>query len=72
MQTIGIIGQGFVGAAVREGMKHHYDVKCFDIDPTKYSNTKSIFEIVEQTDIIFLCVPTPMKKTGDRGRVNIR
>lgn len=65
MQTIGIIGQGFVGAAVREGMKHHYDVKCFDIDPTKYSNTKSIFEIVEQTDIIFLCVPTPMKKTGE-------
>jgi len=65
MQKIGIIGQGFVGAAVREGMKNHYDIKCFDIDPTKYSNANSIFDIMEQTAVAFLCVPTPMKKSGE-------
>ena len=64
-ENLGIIGQGFVGSAVREGMKNHFDVKCYDKDPSKYSNIKSIFEVVECTDITFLCVPTPMKKSGE-------
>jgi nucleotide sugar dehydrogenase len=64
-ETLGIIGQGFVGSAVREGMKNHFDVKCFDKDPNKPSNVGSIFEVVEMTDVAFLCVPTPMKKSGE-------
>ena len=63
-ETIGIIGQGFVGSAVREGMKNYFDVKAFDKDPNKHSNVGSIFEVVENTDVTFLCVPTPMKKSG--------
>lgn len=65
MQTIGIIGQGFVGSAVREGMKDHFDVIAFDKDPTKFSNTENIFTVVENTEMTFLCVPTPMKKSGE-------
>jgi UDPglucose 6-dehydrogenase len=64
-ETLGIIGQGFVGSAVREGMKNHFDVKCFDKDPNKFSSVGSIFEVVESTEVTFLCVPTPMKKTGE-------
>jgi nucleotide sugar dehydrogenase len=64
-ETIGIIGQGFVGSAVREGMKNHFDVKCFDKDPNKFSNVGSIFEVVENTNIAFLCVPTPMRRSGE-------
>ena len=64
-ESLGIIGQGFVGSAVREGMKNHFDVKCFDKDPNKFSNVGSIFEIVELTKTTFLCVPTPMKKSGE-------
>jgi nucleotide sugar dehydrogenase len=64
-EKLGIIGQGFVGSAVREGMKNHFDVKCFDKDPNKFSNVGSIFEIVENTNVTFLCVPTPMKKSGE-------
>jgi nucleotide sugar dehydrogenase len=64
-ETIGIIGQGFVGSAVREGMKNHFNVKAFDKDPNKFSNVGSIFEVVEDTDMTFLCVPTPMKKSGE-------
>lgn len=64
-QKIGICGQGFVGSAVREGMKNHFDVKCFDKDPNKYSNVASLFELIENTDLTFLCVPTPMKKSGE-------
>jgi UDPglucose 6-dehydrogenase len=61
---IGIIGQGFVGSAVREGMKNHFDILAFDKDPNKYSNVESIFHVVESTDLTFLCVPTPMRKNG--------
>ena len=64
-EKIGIIGQGFVGSAVREGMKNHYEVLAFDKDPSKFSSTGSIFEIVENVDVTFLCVPTPMKRNGE-------
>jgi len=64
-ETLGIIGQGFVGSAVREGMKNHFEIFAFDKDPNKYSNVESIFHIVESTGITFLCVPTPMKKSGE-------
>jgi nucleotide sugar dehydrogenase len=64
-ETIGIIGQGFVGSAVREGMQNHFDILAFDKDPNKYSNVESIYHIVESTNVAFLCVPTPMKKSGE-------
>ena len=63
-QTLGIIGQGFVGSAVREGMKNHFEILAYDKDPNKFSNVESIFHIVEGSDLTFLCVPTPMRKNG--------
>ena len=63
--TIGIVGQGFVGSAIHEGMKNFYDIETFDIDPTKLSTSDNISELVDKIDeIIFVCVPTPMKKNG--------
>ena len=64
-ETIGIIGQGFVGSAVREGMEKYFDVICFDKDPNKFSNSVSVFNVVENSVLCFLCVPTPMKKSGE-------
>jgi nucleotide sugar dehydrogenase len=64
-EKLGIIGQGFVGSAVREGMKNHFDVLAYDKDPNKFSNVESIFHIVESTGVTFLCVPTPMKRSGE-------
>jgi UDPglucose 6-dehydrogenase len=63
--NIGIIGQGFVGSAVYEGMKSYFDIFAFDKDPQKFSNVRSIFEVVENTEVTFLCVPTPMRKNGE-------
>ena len=65
MTKIGIIGQGFVGSAVREGMKEYYDIAAFDKDPDKLSTRASIHDVVENTELTFLCVPTPMKKSGE-------
>jgi len=64
MQTIGIIGQGFVGNAVRMGMQHVYNVLTYDKSPDKYSNVTGIEELIEQNEVVFLCVPTPMKRSG--------
>lgn len=64
MTNLGIIGQGFVGSAVREGMQNHFKVFAFDKDPNKFSNATSVFNVVENTELTFLCVPTPMRKNG--------
>jgi len=65
IKSIGIIGQGFVGSAVREKMIKHFDVYCYDKDPSKGSNVVSIKELVRLSKLIFVCLPTPMKKTGE-------
>ena len=64
MQTLGVIGQGFVGSAVREGMKNYFTVVTYDKDPNKESTAKSISDVVSQVSETFLCVPTPMRKDG--------
>ena len=65
VNKIGIIGSGFVGSAVREGMKDYFETFVFDKDPNKYRNTESIGDVIKYSDLTFLCVPTPMKKTGE-------
>jgi UDPglucose 6-dehydrogenase len=63
MEKIGVIGQGFVGSAVREGMKNYYDVRTFDINGN--CNEPSLDELVSQVNETFLCLPTPMRKSGE-------
>lgn len=65
MKTIGIIGQGFVGNAVRVGMQHVFDIKAYDKDASKFSNVNGIEDVVLNTDIAFVCVPTPMAQSGE-------
>ena len=60
---IGIIGQGFVGSAIREGLKNFYKVRTYDIDEEKCNSTHQ--EVCYKSDIIFVCVPTPMRKSGE-------
>ena len=60
---IGIVGQGFVGSAIREGLKSFYPVMTYDIDKDKCSSTHKA--VCENCDIIFVCLPTPMRKSGE-------
>lgn len=62
-ETIGIIGQGFVGNAVYQGMKNYYDVKTFDINGK--CTELSLDSLIKDVDETFLCLPTPMKKSGE-------
>lgn len=60
--NIGIIGQGFVGTAVRVGFEGVFEVHTYDIN--KNSTCSSLTELCERSKIIFVCVPTPMNKGG--------
>ena len=57
--NIGIIGNGFVGKAVKESFKNHFEVFIFDTDKRK-ANIESLDKLVFECKIIFLCLPTPM------------
>ena len=59
---IGIVGQGFVGTAVKEGLKTFFDIETHDI--AKESTCDTLHEICEKCNIIFVCLPTPMKYDG--------
>ena len=63
-EKIGIIGQGFVGTAVREGMKNHFTVETYDKFKDDLSTRASLKELCASSKIIFTCLPTPMKKDG--------
>jgi UDPglucose 6-dehydrogenase len=64
MQKLGVIGQGFVGTAVTNGMSHCYEMVTYDKDPNKQCTEKSLYNVILQTEVVFLCVPTPMYKSG--------
>lgn len=60
--NVGIIGQGFVGSAIREGLNKHHDTLTYDLDPDKCNSTHE--EVCNNSEIVFICVPTPMRVDG--------
>jgi UDPglucose 6-dehydrogenase len=65
--NIGIIGKGFVGTAVEFGFSAQtgttgFNLKVYDKDPSKSLN--SLEETVNDSDVIFLSVPTPSNEDG--------
>jgi len=60
---LGVIGQGFVGGSVYEGMKNYFETFTFDINGN--CTESSLFNLIEKSDMIFLCLPTPMRKSGE-------
>jgi len=62
--TIGVIGQGYVGTAIKLGFQDHYKVLTYDKFDLAKSTHSKISDLVEETEVIFVCVPTPMRKDG--------
>ena len=58
----GFIGQGFVGNAVYQKFSKYFDVRTYDIKKSK-GNSK-LEELLTYSEIIFLCLPTPMNSDG--------
>jgi UDPglucose 6-dehydrogenase len=61
--TVGIIGKGFVGGAMYENFKDVFNTLVWDTDESK-RNVATFKEFVEQSEIIFVCVPTPSRQDG--------
>ena len=56
-QSIGIIGAGFVGTACETGFQcvKGLEIRIHD----KYKPSESMCDVVENSNIVFVCVPTP-------------
>ena len=62
--TIGIVGQGYVGSAIKVGFESHYDLHTYDKFDLAKSTLPNINDLVQECEVIFVCVPTPMRKDG--------
>ena len=61
---VGVIGKGFVGGALAQGFCLAVSrVLVYDSDPSL--STDTLDEVCSESDVIFVCVPTPMKKSGE-------
>ena len=65
-EKIGVVGNGFVGGAVKFGFSPQVgcdaEVRVYDKNPDK--STHSLEETVNKSDFIFLSVPTPANEDG--------
>jgi len=61
---IGIIGQGYVGTAIKSGFEKHYELFTYDKYDKDKSTCDTLFDLVMECDVMFVCVPTPMNTDG--------
>ena len=64
IKTVGIVGQGFVGQAIKKEFSRYYPVHTYDKLLPELSTHDSIATISDSSDVVFVCVPTPMKEDG--------
>lgn len=64
IKNVGIIGQGFVGQALKKEFSRYYPVNTYDKFLTELSSHSSIAELCVSSDVVFVCVPTPMREDG--------
>ena len=62
--NIGIIGQGYVGTAIKLGFQDHYNILTYDKFDLAKSTHSKLSDVVEEAKVLFVCVPTPMRKDG--------
>ena len=60
---VGIIGNGFVGESQAFAFSPTAEVRIFDVDPLRATHT---LDEVQESDFVFVCVPTPMHMDGSQ------
>lgn len=61
--SIGVIGHGYVGESQSFAFSPSFPVKVFDTDELK--STHSLEEVLN-SNFVFVCLPTPMRKDGSQ------
>lgn len=59
--NIGIVGLGYVGKALLNGFSSE---NIYTFDTTESCSEKTLKDLSSKSDIIFICVPTPMNENG--------
>ena len=59
--NIGIVGLGYVGKALLNGFSSE---NIYTFDTTESCSEKTLKDLSSKSDIIFICVPTPMNEDG--------
>ncbi|MBI2449328.1 UDP-glucose/GDP-mannose dehydrogenase family protein [Candidatus Pacearchaeota archaeon] len=67
MEKVGIIGTGIVGSAVSVGLGNIAEIREHD----KYRDSESLESVVNNSNIVFICTPTPMDKNTGACDVSI-
>lgn len=63
--NLGIIGMGFVGGTTATVFSEKHNILPYDRYKEPYNREANISAIAENADVVFICVPTPMKKSGE-------
>lgn len=64
INSVGIVGQGFVGKALLSAFSPFYKVYTYDKYNEEDSTHKNIESLSRACSLIFICVPTPMRENG--------
>ncbi|VVB83537.1 UDP-glucose 6-dehydrogenase AglM [uncultured archaeon] len=62
---IGVIGVGIVGGATAKVLEKKHEVFLYDKFKPEYNSGQNLKNLVVNAEVIFICVPTPMKITGE-------
>ena len=60
--NVGIIGLGYVGKACHEVFSEYFNTFSYDINGS--GSESSLKSLIDKSNILFLCLPTPMNKDG--------
>jgi len=63
--NIGIIGMGFVGGTTANVFSKAHKIFPYDKYKEPYCSKENIEELSNNSEIVFICVPTPMKPSGE-------
>ena len=61
---IGVYGYGFVGGATGEVLGEVHDIYPYDKFKVPFNTSSHLEALADNVEVVFLCVPTPMKRSG--------
>ena len=65
IMNIGVIGMGFVGGNTAKVFGEKHEIFPYDKFKSLYNSGERLKKLAEESEVVFLCVPTPMKKSGE-------
>ncbi|MFH1802852.1 MAG: hypothetical protein ABH864_05400 [archaeon] len=63
--NIGMIGMGFVGGTTAKVFSEKHKIFPYDRYKEPYNTEENIASMAKEAEVVFVCVPTPMKKSGE-------